>query len=117
MKKIKRDGTERDWYLVKEWVTKAGILARIHQGVWSDKVKKIAPSLHDYFTGYVQVPIGQVINEDIIDVHGGVTFSKGELIGARGEWVGFDMGHACDENLQNIEYAEQECEKLAEQIK
>lgn len=115
--KLLQEGRERKWYLVKEFETKAGLQARIHQCVWNDEVKAIGPSLHDFYTGYVRKADGDTTryeNADI-EVHGGVTM-EGSLPGVEGEWVGFDMAHLGDENKQSVEYAESECESLAGQM-
>lgn len=116
MKKIK-ESKERSWYLVDEWVTKSGLKAQVNKCEWNADLKNLGPSLHDFYTGYVQVPDGIVPNESNIEVHGGVTFSLGKLPDADGMWIGFDMAHFGDENMQDIEYAKRECEKLASQIK
>jgi hypothetical protein len=113
---------ERTWYLVKEWVTAAGLKAHICQCVWSSKFKTIAPSLHDHYTGYVEVPAGDTHNyydDQIIQVHGGVTFCN-QVMGPvcqPGKYAGFDLAHLGDENIPNaLEYATTECERLAQQI-
>lgn len=105
-----------------EWVTASGLKARICQCVWSDEVKGIASSLHDFFTGYVQTPDAVQISDseqDSFDVHGGVTFTQGKLPDVEeGEWIGFDMHHVGDDEIKDQEsYARAQCEKLAEQIK
>jgi len=116
-KEIKKDN-ERTWYLIKEWQTRAGLKARVHQCVWADLLKGLAPTaLHDFYTGYVDVTGKTGFNEDELEVHGGVTFRRGELMDLEGEWVGFDMAHFGDEGVQSLIYAVEECEKLAEQIK
>lgn len=105
---------ERDWYLVKEWVTKSGLTARIQQCKW-----KVLSSLHDHYTGYVLVPVSnsKVYYDTDTDVHGGVTHD-GEMKGVEGRWVGFDLAHLGDEDIKNpLEYTIAECEKLAKQIK
>lgn len=122
MKLLKQD-KERAWYLVKEWRTRAGLLARVHQCKWGELVHNTAPSLHDFYTGYVQVPEGMELKdtENTLEAHGGITFgyptpSKLPIEGADGLWVGFDMAHLGDETNQDLAYAVEECEKLAEQI-
>jgi hypothetical protein len=116
MQKIRED-SERTWYLVKEWVTKSGLKARICKCEWHTRVTSIASHLHDFHTGYVQVPSDKKVDSEKIDVHGGVTFEKGSLPDAEGEWVGFDMAHYDDENIPDAEnYAIAECEKLAAQL-
>lgn len=124
MKKLLKETSERSWYTVKEWTTKAGLEARIQKCEWSAKVKELAPSLHDFYTGYVQVPEGFKLRdselEQKLEVHGGMTFfgDHPEYTGVKGEWAGFDMAHIGDENIPNPEeYAEKECEQLANQIK
>lgn len=117
---------ERTWYLVDEWTTKAGLLARIHKCEWdkemiADMEKHVGHKsvLHDFHTGYVQVPEGVTPDENKLDVHGGVTFSLAELgmLDLKGKWIGFDMAHFGDEDIQGASaYAKEECEKLAEQI-
>lgn len=108
---------------VKEFMTRVGLKALILKREWSPSVKALAPSLHDYCTGYVQLPEGSKYPEseaDKLDVHGGVTFfgEHPDAVGVKGTWVGFDQGHAYDESIQNHEeYAEQECEKLARQLR
>lgn len=108
------ESSERDWYLVKEWKTKAGLTARVHQCKW-----KIAIRLPDHYTGYVLVPESNKKNyyDADIDVHGGITFND-SFDGEEGRWAGFDMGHYGDENIQNpLEFAINECERLAGIIK
>lgn len=116
--KLLKEGKERKWYLVKEWVTRAGLRARINQCVWNDEIKKIAPSMTDHYTGYVHKRLDdtkQYYDSDT-DVHGGVTFEDA-IEGEEGIWVGFDMAHLWDEKIPDqLEYAEQECEKLAKQM-
>jgi hypothetical protein len=109
---------ERTWYLVKEFEA-YGRECRIHKCAWGEDVKKLAPSLNDHFTGYVKVPVS-VTNEMLedVEVHCGVTF-LGELPvdNVKGYWVGFDTGHAFDNDKdQNEEYVTNECIKLARQI-
>lgn len=124
MKKILRETKERTWYVVKEWTTKAGLPARIQKCEWNARVKAYAPSLHDFCTGYVRLPDGfKVLYSELeqkLEVHGGMTFC-GELAeetGESGTWAGFDMAHIGDETIPNPEeYAEKECEQLANQIK
>lgn len=121
MKTLIHEGRERNWYLIEEWVTEAGLKARVHQCVWNERVSGIAPSLHDFYTGYVEVPKGRVFSEmesEQIDVHGGVTFSPKPIEGAGEEnWMGFDMAHIGDEDNQSLSYAKEQCELLAKQIK
>ena len=116
--KLLKEGTERKWFLVKEWTTKVGLLARVQKCVWNDNVKSFAPSLSDFCTGYVQKRADDTKKyyDSDTDVHGGVTF-EGDLEGEKGVWVGFDMAHLWDERITNQEeYAETECEKLAKQM-
>lgn len=113
--KLLKSTPERDWYLVKEFTTLAGLKARIQQCRW-----KRTNLLHDHYTGYVQVPDGDTTNyyddQDGVDVHGGVTFYD-SIEGEEGKWVGFDLAHYGDENLvMPLTYAEDECEKLAAQL-
>jgi hypothetical protein len=116
MKKIK-EGKERDWYLVDEWKTASGLTARVLRCIWRDDLKKLAPiGLHDFYTGYIQVPAEVTPDENKLDVHGGVTFSLGKLDGCEGEWIGFDTAHYGDEDMQSVEYVKEECEKLAAQV-
>lgn len=133
MKLIYED-KERAWYLVKEWTTEAGLLARIHQCVWVRR-KEIEQmlghhfSLHDHYCGYVKLPEDDTTeyydstakNYRCVDTHGGVTF-QGELLGdeSKNVWVGFDMAHYGDERKigeYGIAFAEKECEELAAQLK
>lgn len=115
---------ERTWYLVDEWTTKSGLTGRIHKCVWSDRVKGVMgekSSLHDFYTGYVQLPDGKIYTEEEtydLNVHGGITFN-GNMIRMQkpGNWLGFDMAHVGDENAdQSPEYAKSEVENLADQI-
>ena len=115
--KLIAEGRERDWYLADEWTTKSGLKAVVRFCKWKKSVKDISSFVHDYYTGYVQVPEGVEPNENGIDVYGGVTFSKGKIEGFDGEWIGFDMDHLGDESTQSQEYAKEQCEKLAEQVK
>lgn len=119
MKKLIDEGRERTWYLVKEWVTKAGRPARIQQCVWSDEVKAHARSLPDHYCGYVLKRLNDKKNyyDSSANIHGGVTH-EGPLKTAEGVWVGFDMAHVGDENIPDpLEYATKECEKLGKILK
>lgn len=116
MPTIIKEDTERTWYLVKEWQTVAGLKARIHQCVWNERVTKLAPSMHSFYCGYVQVPAGTKLEEEKIAVHGGITFSLGKFLELDGEWIGFDLMHLGDENNQDVNYVISECESLAAQI-
>lgn len=106
-------GEERDWWLIKEWTTKAGLRAQINQCEW--KLTKLLP---DHFTGYVLVPeddkTDYYTKYDLLDVHGGVTF-YGDLNNDGKTWVGFDTAHYGDDNVK-LSYVVRECEKLAEQL-
>lgn len=121
--KLLHEDKSRSWYLVKEFTTKSGLDARINQCVWNRELMPTL-SLHDHYTGYVRIPSGMKMSdsevEKVFDVHGGVTFTGGmndRMGGADGWWVGFDMAHIGDENIVNpLEYAEKECENLANQI-
>lgn len=122
MKLISSD-RERTWYLVDEFVTKVKLNARILKCEWNNSVMRLAPtSLHPFFTGYVQKREGDTTkyyDNPKIDVHGGVTFEgkhKGLNHDAPGEWVGFDMAHYGDEDMQDINYAKEQCEELAKQM-
>lgn len=113
-----KEGRERNWYLVQEWVTRAGLRARIQYCVWNGSVRELAPSLHSFYTGYVlKAPADKkAYSEDNgIWVHGGVTH-EGELTDLEGDWVGFDMAHAGDEDKQDLDYAVEQCENLASQM-
>ena len=114
--KIIQESNERTWYLIEEFTTKAGLLARVHQCVW----KVESPSLKPFYTGYVQIPDGIKIEDTAeLNVHGGITFGypqPKELTGAIGLWTGFDLAHVGDENIQVFGYVVRECERLAEQI-
>ncbi len=117
-KKLLKESDERSWYLVDEFTTKSGHKARIQQCVWSPKVKSTAPSLHDHYTGYVQLGEGDATNyydDGCLEVHGCVTFQN-PIEGEEGIWVGFDMAHYGDENIQSLEYAKEQCEKMASQL-
>lgn len=110
-----KETNERTWYLVKSWITKVGLPARIQQCVWKHKG---LVNLHDHYTGYVQVPEKnkKPYYDSDTEVHGGITF-EGTIDGAEGKWIGFDMAHYADENIENpLTYAEEECEKLARTI-
>lgn len=114
-----KEGRERKWYLVKEWVTKVGLNARIQQCVWSDEVKAIGTSLHDHYCGYVEKRSDdtKTYYDSDTDVHGGVTH-EGNMLEGKENWVGFDMAHLGDEDIKNpLEYCIEECEKLAKQMK
>lgn len=116
--KLLTERGERKWFLVKEWKTEAGLLARIQKCVWNDEIKSRAPDIEDFCTGYVQKRTEDTKKyyESDTDVHGGVTFES-DLEEAGGIWVGFDMAHFGDENIKNQEeYAQKECEKLAKQM-
>lgn len=116
--KLIKETKERNWYLVREWKTDGGLYARIQQCVWSPLVTDLAPSLHPFYTGYVQKSAGDkkkyYDNNDIV-VHGGVTF-EGKLEGEDGEWVGFDMAHFGDGDKQDVGIVTEECETLAMQM-
>lgn len=115
--KLIAEGRERDWYLVKEWTTKTGLKARIQLCKWKIPKELKITSLHDHYTGYVQLAdVSKEVDNDKINVHGGVTFN-GDLEGETGQWVGFDMAHYGDENIKEpLEYAIKECEELAKQL-
>lgn len=120
--KILIDNREFQMVVVKEFMTPVGFKARIHKRIWKDEVKKLAPSLHDYCTGYVRLPEGTPKRDnwaDVLEVHGGVTFEgkHPDVTGIEGEWIGFDLGHAWDDQIVNQEeYAEGECKRLALQL-
>lgn len=120
-KKIKllKDDFERSWYLIKEFKTKSGLLARIHQCVWKQSVVMFS-RIQPHYTGYVQVPKGfKMEDTQELEVHGGVTFGyphPSRLLKSKGLWVGFDMAHYGDENRQDLGYVIKQCEKLAKQI-
>ena len=122
MKKI-AENKEQNWFLVEEWETKSGQKAMVLKCEWRlmkemEKLLGHPPHLHDFFTGYVQLPEGKKLSkkqQDKINVHGGVTF-YGEKTDFPGTWVGFDMAHYGDENMQSLEYAKKECENLAWQL-
>lgn len=117
--KILSQRRDSKWVEVKEWITKSGLKARIHQCIWNRDLMPIL-SLHDHYCGYVQVPEGKNFgNGEKLNAHGGITFSQGKLIGCEeGEWIGFDMAHLGDENIViPLEYCVEECESLADQIK
>jgi len=114
---------ERTIYLVEEWTTTGGLVARVHYMIWNEGVKALAPSLFDYYTGYVRLPDGETLDkeaEENLQVRGGVTFT-GDFpaeLKIDGNWVGFDMNHAFDSaEGQSVELAKAECEKLAEQLR
>ena len=91
--------------------------------------------------GYVAVPPGHPAHEldqgflDGIEVHGGITWSGPRRDGAELWWVGFDCGHAGDDNWLMAEheakygtcpfngvycdvgYVRQEVSRLAQQLK
>lgn len=119
--KLVGDG-ERTFYLVGEF-SAHGLTCRVHQGVPSEEVKKIAPSVHDWYMGYVRIPEGDETNysnSDDIEVHGGVTFEGGftQVFGIEGKWVGFDMAHWGDEKIPNPkDYAIEQTIKLAMQVR
>lgn len=115
--KVLKDTKERTWYQVKEWTTKAGLTARINQCVWKPRVVGLAPSLHPFYTGYVlkRSDDPKTYYDSSVDVHGGVTF-EGSQPDTLGTWVGFDMAHLGDEEAQDLDYATEECEKLARQM-
>lgn len=119
MEKVRED-RERTWWLVKEWETEAGLLARVYRCEWSELVTSLAPSLHPFYTGYVRLPLGDTnryYDSDLVEVHGGVTFSGERPIGVNtGRWTGFDMNHYDDEDKTEDD-ATSECESLAAQIK
>lgn len=56
-------------------------------------------------------------------VHGGITYSDGKLPYENGSeggmwWYGFDTAHHCDaDDPKSAEYVEEECRKLAKQLK
>lgn len=113
-------GYESTWYMIKQWRTKAGFMARIHKCVWSYRIKSQGGSIFDHYCGYVMkdnLDDSDYSNDPNIDVHGGVTL-EGTIEGVDGKWVGFDMAHLGDENIKEpVQFAEEECEKLAFQMK
>jgi hypothetical protein len=118
MQEVYKD-RERTWFLVKEWETESGLMARIYRCVWSQLVTDVAPSLHPFYTGYVRLPEGdnrKYYDSDLVEVHGGITFSGKRPLGAEsGTWTGFDLNHFGDEKRDEA-YAAAECESLAKQI-
>lgn len=102
--------------LIKEWTTKAGLPAEIRMGM--------------VMCGYVGLPKGHPMHGkhyDAIDAdcHGGLTYAADSYKDGTW-WVGFDLGHAGDAFTvgsvkvpgvkRGQEYAEAECESLAEQL-
>lgn len=116
--KVLQETSERTWFVIKVWTTRAGLEARVHQCVWNERVTKVAASLHPFYCGYVLVPNLTVFVLEEIEVHGGVTFGPKSLgFDIEGDtWVGFDMAHAGDEGLQSVTYAMEQCELLAQQL-
>lgn len=125
MLKLISSGRERDWYLVREWVTGngKGPRAQVRKCVWNQREVLVAlgiRNLHDHYTGYVEKSKGDVTkyydNGDI-RVHGGVTF-EGPLEEAGETWVGFDLAHMGDEHIPSpLRYATDQCESLAAQVR
>lgn len=106
---------EQIWTTVKDWTTEAGLRAIVMKCEWSPEIKKIAPSLTDFHTGYVEYDSDE--SPDDLSVHGGITFHG--TIALRGDtvWIGFDLNHIGDEHIPDqAAYAEDECENLAQQI-
>lgn len=115
---------ERKFYLVKEWVTEANLMARICQCVWSPEVKQIATSLTDHYTGYVKLKRedGSEIELTVeqagdLEVPYGITFDPGVLPmdESNSLWVGFDSAHIGMEDT-TLEQMVQYCEELAKQL-
>jgi hypothetical protein len=84
--------------------------------VWSDRVKREAPSLTDHYCGYIGTTT-RLESEDIegLDVHGGVTFDQNHfdlLI------IGFDTAHFDDDRpeIQNLDYVRGQLQGLADQL-
>lgn len=118
MKKLIQTSRERKWYLIKKWKTKAGLTAYVNLCEWDREFIK-SDILPDHYTGYVEVPNGDETDyyrDGELNVHGGVTFC-GIMQDIGSKVVGFDMAHYGDEKIPNpIEYAVEQCEKLAHQM-
>ena len=104
-----------DFETVKEWVTEAGLTAR---------VLKVDDDYNgSYHNGYVQIPANSKLSDDSynehcdIEVHGGLTFD-GDLDDDNNHWFGFDCAHLGD-NIedQDLDYMIKQCESLAKQLK
>lgn len=99
----------------KEWVTKAGLKAKV---LWVN---------NSHRCGYVAIPKENKyfqIDYDClkVEVHGGLTYGTTEPDGEY--WVGYDCAHLGDKTaywndgvLRTLEYCTDQCEKLAEQLK
>ena len=103
---------------LKKWTTKAGLEAEV---VYYPPQHHALGAWH---CGYVQVPVDSPLNGvDFMDsslkrveVHGGLTFSGRDKEGLW--WCGFDTNHYQDSVFeQHQEFVENQCEKLALQLK
>jgi hypothetical protein len=98
-------------------------------------VPKTIEPLATFWNGYVGIPKSCVGYEqeydsdcfDSIDIHGGLTFSRGNMKAFPSEyvpddaddywWVGFDTAHLGDDEIGDLEgYARAETERLRVQI-
>lgn len=99
--------------LVKKWKTEAGLTA------WIYLVK------NSHHCGYVEVPDGLEVEDDLFEVHGGVTYA-GTASFCDGNYVlGYDCAHAGDvcfgyhyegDVWRDEAFCIEQCEKLAKQI-
>lgn len=77
-----------------------------------------------YYCGYVLLPPYHPYYEEKYDdikikCHGGLTFSSHNFLGKEypGWWIGFDCAHEDDVfNPKNINFVEQECKNIVEQL-
>lgn len=118
LKDLRIEGRKRLGKVVKTW-EHDGIKFMILDMVWADRVKVLAPMLHDYYCGYCNLPtkLDYQVAESDVDVHGGITFQRDEPDGTF--TYGFDCAHALDEinpSLRDLNFITEECESMAKQI-
>ncbi len=102
--------------VVKSWVTEAGFKA------WIVLIK------NSHHCGYVEIPAkwsGVVMDEENIEVHGGITYQGRPGFADGAEVVGYDCAHAGDAAFgcqyegdvwRDVDFCTEQCELLARQL-
>jgi hypothetical protein len=115
----------------KDWTTAAGLRAVC-------LIIEYTPGIPHHRCGYVEVPEGHPLFgksysalDQLLDVHGGLTYSgkppRGATPRSLGWWFGFDCSHHGDAALgeentpfvgtvRSLDFVTSECEKLTQQI-
>ena len=120
--------------LEKEWITKAGLTARIYY-LGANVSVKVAARMKPWRCGYIRLPDNSQFRgrdyddyscivvmgsddqiDDGIQVHEGLTYA-GDLGISNGWWFGFDCAHPGDDNRHwTLKRVQAECENLAAQM-